>query len=437
MGYFNSQTKSPSRFVATFFAVSIFVAISTSSCRPAHNSRATAPLTQTPSAASPQQLQRADEDARAFVVRSQLGVVPEQTTDDLEVVRALIRWKKNGALAARGPYEAALTRDAKPEVTEHALLRIAVLDLNFACELVGLASPTEVLSDALDATAMSVIAEVRDTLAEAAAIKGPRVEQVNAVRESVSGSEVALEVCRASADAWRAPESTTFDAVVAAGCDDREGELCRAWGLWGGGGAAALKRGCDLDALHACVAAADRLVMLQGNAADTTDFGSAEAMYQRACKGGVEDGCRRDLALFAPARRPIYERACLTEANASGCIKLARVLALDAPDRPLWWHCAADERPPAPDPQTCAAGDALGCIARALALPVPEPHYVWLRGESAQDHAKAALACGEGNDDACTAGHLGFAASGDRLCSEVMLLTACERGRTQMCGIAP
>lgn len=390
--------------------------------------------------AVPSELRDADATFREYLRLTRLNMIPAEAQQQGDVLRALMRWKANRGTAAIEGFDTALTRNASPDVEELALLRIAQFHLNLACELDELGTPTdmspeqqEIFADVLtDAAYKLMVDDVRENLDGAAAVGGRRQALVQRLRSKLPKYEGEVaKTCATLRDAWSAPGSSTLDEVARTACEDGEAPLCWVWATYGGGGDDAMQKACDGDVARACVQIADRLIVFGQTQSSASEAGSAEALYARACALGDTNGCRREFAVFVPARRDDYRRECLGD-SAVACAKLARTLALDQPDRGLWWPCTSQPVPP--PTSTCEGEDAFACAARAMSMSFDQRYGVPLPKLAAPDPAKAALECGEGTTQSCLTAAGAFGES-SRVCAGVMLLEACARGETRACGL--
>ena len=401
------------------------------------------PATDAPDVPTP--LVAADAELREYLRVTQLGAVPADAQRREDVAAALIRWKTNRMVAATAPFDAALTRNATAEMEEFALLRLAVASLNMGCEVAGLEpggatdAQRGILEDVLTRAAFKSIEHARELLDAAAALSGRRKALVDRLRDELPRDEGAVaSACAATRAAWAAPDAATIDVVGRAGCDDEEGALCFVWATWGNGGADALTRACDADLGEACVRLADERVMLVAPQSDAATATTAEALYARACGLNHIEGCRKEVAVFVPARAEEYRAGCLERDDAVSCLKLARTLALRDHDRHLWWSCTTSEgRPAAAEAVTrCSEGDAFACVTRAGSLKVDPNYVIRVQLDAATDHAKATVNCSEGDLEACASGARAFARAGDWGCAAALMTEACGRGETELCGFA-
>lgn len=404
------------------------------------------PLVVTAKPDVPPELSDANAALREYLRVTQLGLIPAEAQENERVLRGLMRWKTNRGRDVAAPFEAALTRGADPDVAEFALLRLAVLQLNLGCEVSGLQPPAhlpadrrQVFDDMLDETGLSLIEESAEFLGSASALHGRRQDVVDRLRAKLPrfASDVRA-ACRATKEAWSSPDDAGVDDVARAGCEDDEGALCWVWAKWGSGGEDALAAACEDDLAEACVEIADRLVVYRRPQSNPSAAEDAERLYGKACRLGSVSACRKELAVFIPARRDAYQTACLEGDDAAACHKLTRVLTLGESASPLWWSCTsrqgAEAKPESTAPATCEMGDAFACAKRAGSLATDPGYLIDIEDPPADDAEKATLQCGEGDNLACLAGAKAFANAGNWGCSATLLIEACGRGVTEVCG---
>ncbi len=395
---------------------------------------------------TPASLAAADAALREQLRLSQLGMIPEDAQRSEDVLAGMIRWKSRSVMTATTPFEAALTRNADPDVAEFALLRLAVAYLNLGCETAALQPPRQlsdsqqgIINDVLDRSAFASIERTREFLELAAGYEGRRQPLIERLRDALPQDEGRVdEACAQSSTAWAAPDPATLTEVTQRGCDEGEGVLCWVWAKWGGGPPDALSRACDLEVPAACLDAADRSIVALGPSVGPDHASAAERLYARACALGSSEGCRKEVAVFVPSSVETYRDACVTRGDAVACLKLARTLTLDEANKPLWWACtSAQARPTALEAATqCAANDAFGCAVRAGGLQVDPRYIVRVEEPAAADLSRATLACSEGRSTECAAGARAFARAGDWGCATALMTEACARGDTALCGFA-